>query len=91
LGLSPNERYTIVTQGKNKVLIEFHMDDTGSAAEKDTLVDISFFMPNTNSVYEAIKDEGVEKTSAQVRCHASRILNAHLLLDPDHHFTTMQA
>jgi len=52
--------------GKNKVLIEFHMDDTGSAAEKDTLVDISFFMPNTNSVYEAIKDEGVEKTSAQV-------------------------
>uniref|UniRef100_A0A7S0RR61 FACT complex subunit SSRP1 n=1 Tax=Pyramimonas obovata TaxID=1411642 RepID=A0A7S0RR61_9CHLO len=52
--------------GKNKVLIEFHMDDTGSAAEKDTLVDISFYVPNTSQVYEAIKDVGEERTAAQV-------------------------
>eukprot|EP00959_Pyramimonas_sp_CCMP1952_P179448 3751811-Pyramimonas_sp.AAC.1 len=42
------------------------MDDTGSAAEKDTLVDISFYVPATSRVYEAIKDVGEEKSAAQV-------------------------
>ena len=69
--------FGLLPQGKNKVLIEFHMDDTGSAAEKDTLVDISFFVPSTSQVYEAVKETGEEKTAAQVRILYTSILCAY--------------
>ncbi|KAK9040392.1 hypothetical protein V6N11_015555 [Hibiscus sabdariffa] len=36
-------------QGKNDVLLEFHMDDTSGANEKDSLMEISFHIPNSNT------------------------------------------
>ncbi|KAJ0985546.1 hypothetical protein J5N97_003902 [Dioscorea zingiberensis] len=35
-------------QGKNDVYLEFHVDDTTGANEKDSLVDLSFHIPNSN-------------------------------------------
>ncbi|KAG0466389.1 hypothetical protein HPP92_017969 [Vanilla planifolia] len=38
-------------QGKNDVCLEFHVDDTTGANEKDSLMDISFHIPNSNTQY----------------------------------------
>lgn len=38
-------------QGKNDVLLEFHVDDTAGANEKDCLMEMSFHIPNTNTNY----------------------------------------
>ncbi|KAJ4888206.1 FACT complex subunit SSRP1 [Raphanus sativus] len=38
-------------QGKNDVLLEFHVDDTAGANEKDSLMEISFHIPNTNTQF----------------------------------------
>lgn len=38
-------------QGKNDVLMEFHVDDTAGANEKDCLMEMSFHVPNTNIDY----------------------------------------
>ncbi|GMH02400.1 hypothetical protein Nepgr_004239 [Nepenthes gracilis] len=38
-------------QGKNDVLLEFHVDDTTGANEKDSLMEISFHIPNTNTQF----------------------------------------
>ncbi|XP_027152977.1 FACT complex subunit SSRP1 [Coffea eugenioides] len=35
-------------QGKNDVMLEFHVDDTTGANEKDSLMEISFHIPNSN-------------------------------------------
>ncbi|GAV70260.1 LOW QUALITY PROTEIN: HMG_box domain-containing protein/SSrecog domain-containing protein/Rtt106 domain-containing protein, partial [Cephalotus follicularis] len=35
-------------QGKNDVILEFHVDDTTGANEKDSLMEISFHIPNSN-------------------------------------------
>ncbi|CAM6091136.1 unnamed protein product [Calypogeia fissa] len=48
--------------GKNDVVLEFHVDDTTGANEKDTLMELSFHVPSTNATY--IGDE--ERPSAQV-------------------------
>ncbi|KAG6545542.1 hypothetical protein Mapa_013144 [Marchantia paleacea] len=48
--------------GKNDVVLEFHVDDTTGANEKDTLMELSFHVPSTNSTY--VGDE--ERPSAQV-------------------------
>eukprot|EP00245_Coleochaete_scutata_P004557 TRINITY_DN17273_c0_g1_i1.p1 TRINITY_DN17273_c0_g1~~TRINITY_DN17273_c0_g1_i1.p1 ORF type:complete len:663 (+),score=213.11 TRINITY_DN17273_c0_g1_i1:162-2150(+) len=52
------------TQGqqKNEVVMEFHVDDTAGASEKDALMEMSFHIPNTNTTY--VGDE--ERPSAQV-------------------------
>ncbi|XP_072977188.1 FACT complex subunit SSRP1-like [Typha angustifolia] len=49
-------------QGKNDVYLEFHVDDTAGANEKDSLVDLSFHIPNSNTQY--IGDES--RNAAQV-------------------------
>lgn len=49
-------------QGKNEVMLEFHMDDTNN--EKDSLMEISFHIPNTNTQY--VGDE--TRSPAQVFC-----------------------
>ncbi|PIA62533.1 hypothetical protein AQUCO_00200505v1 [Aquilegia coerulea] len=49
-------------QGKNDVMLTFHMDDTATANEKDSLMEISFYVPNTNTQY--VGDE--TRPSAQV-------------------------
>ncbi|KAL8038621.1 hypothetical protein ABFX02_11G120300 [Erythranthe guttata] len=36
-------------QGKNDVILEFHVDDTTGANEKDSLMEISFHIPNSNT------------------------------------------
>ncbi|CAH2045028.1 unnamed protein product, partial [Thlaspi arvense] len=38
-------------QGKNDVVLEFHVDDTAGANEKDSLMEISFHVPNSNTQY----------------------------------------
>ncbi|OVA13298.1 Structure-specific recognition protein [Macleaya cordata] len=38
-------------QGKNDVVLEFHVDDTTGANEKDSLVEMSFHIPNSNTQY----------------------------------------
>lgn len=38
-------------QGKNDVLLEFHVDDTTGANEKDSLMEISFHVPNSNTQF----------------------------------------
>ncbi|OMO77449.1 Structure-specific recognition protein [Corchorus olitorius] len=38
-------------QGKNDVILEFHVDDTTGANEKDSLMEISFHIPNTNTQF----------------------------------------
>ncbi|CAF2089966.1 unnamed protein product [Brassica napus] len=38
-------------QGKNDVLLEFHVDDTAGANEKDSLTEISFHIPNSNTQF----------------------------------------
>ncbi|XP_022970630.1 FACT complex subunit SSRP1 [Cucurbita maxima] len=38
-------------QGKNDVMLEFHVDDTTGANEKDSLMEISFHIPNTNTQF----------------------------------------
>ncbi|XP_047310113.1 FACT complex subunit SSRP1 isoform X1 [Impatiens glandulifera] len=38
-------------QGKNDVTLEFHVDDTTGANEKDSLVEISFHIPNSNTQF----------------------------------------
>ncbi|KAG2330886.1 hypothetical protein Bca52824_002066 [Brassica carinata] len=45
--------YVIKTQlqVKNDVLLEFHVDDTAGANEKDSLMEISFHIPNTNTKF----------------------------------------
>ncbi|KAH9545298.1 hypothetical protein CY35_12G041100 [Sphagnum magellanicum] len=49
-------------QGKNEVVLEFHVDDTTGANEKDTLMELSFHIPSTNTSY--VGDE--EHPPAQV-------------------------
>ncbi|KAI4321358.1 hypothetical protein MLD38_034750 [Melastoma candidum] len=38
-------------QGKNDVILEFHVDDTTGATEKDSLMEITFHVPNTNTQF----------------------------------------
>ncbi|KAL8150287.1 hypothetical protein V2J09_020095 [Rumex salicifolius] len=38
-------------QGKNDVLLEFHVDDTTGANEKDSVTEISFHIPNSNTQF----------------------------------------
>ncbi|KAI5665614.1 hypothetical protein M9H77_15467 [Catharanthus roseus] len=38
-------------QGKNDVMLEFHVDDTTGANEKDSLMEISFHVPNSNTQF----------------------------------------
>ncbi|KAL2552332.1 FACT complex subunit SSRP1 [Forsythia ovata] len=38
-------------QGKNDVMLEFHVDDTTGANEKDSLMEISFNIPNSNTQF----------------------------------------
>ncbi|KAK3260895.1 hypothetical protein CYMTET_30172 [Cymbomonas tetramitiformis] len=45
------------TQGKNKVLLEFHEDE--KSGDKDSLVDLSFYVPQTSKLYT-----GTEETLA---------------------------
>ncbi|KAL1538664.1 FACT complex subunit ssrp1 [Salvia divinorum] len=49
-------------QGKTDVMLEFHVDDTTGANEKDSLMEISFHIPNSNIQF--IGDEN--RPSAQV-------------------------
>lgn len=49
-------------QGKNEVMLEFHVDDTTGANEKDTLMELSFHIPTTNTTY--LGDE--ERPPAQI-------------------------
>ncbi|KAL2523409.1 FACT complex subunit SSRP1 [Forsythia ovata] len=49
-------------QGKNDVMMEFHVDDTTGANEKDSLMEISFHVPNSNTQF--VGDES--QPSAQV-------------------------
>ncbi|KAH7276793.1 hypothetical protein KP509_39G021900 [Ceratopteris richardii] len=51
-------------QGKNDVLLEFHVDDTAGANEKDCLMEMSFHIPSTNTSY--VGDEN--HPPAQVFC-----------------------
>eukprot|EP00898_Chlorokybus_atmophyticus_P005311 jgi/Chlat1/5781/Chrsp387S00877 len=43
-------------QGKNEVVIQFHIDDTTGASEKDSLVELSFHIPQTNPDFEGDDD-----------------------------------
>ncbi|XP_078432185.1 FACT complex subunit SSRP1-like [Wolffia australiana] len=38
-------------QGKTDVFLEFHVDDTTGANEKDSLMDLSFYVPNSNTQF----------------------------------------
>ncbi|XP_020598875.1 FACT complex subunit SSRP1 [Phalaenopsis equestris] len=38
-------------QGKNDVYLEFHVDDTTGANEKDSLMDLCFHIPNSNTQF----------------------------------------
>ncbi|KAI4389065.1 hypothetical protein MLD38_001329 [Melastoma candidum] len=38
-------------QGKNDVILEFHVDDTTGATEKDSLMEITFHVPNSNTQF----------------------------------------
>ncbi|EEF45015.1 FACT complex subunit SSRP1 [Ricinus communis] len=38
-------------QGKNDVILEFHVDDTTGANEKDSLMEISFHIPSNNTQF----------------------------------------
>ncbi|KAF5735523.1 High mobility group isoform 1 [Tripterygium wilfordii] len=38
-------------QGKNDVILEFHVDDTTGANEKDSLMEVSFHIPNSNTQF----------------------------------------
>ncbi|EOA23621.1 hypothetical protein CARUB_v10016819mg [Capsella rubella] len=38
-------------QGKNDVILEFHVDDTAGANEKDSLMEIGFHIPNSNTQF----------------------------------------
>ncbi|KAI3799156.1 hypothetical protein L1987_34446 [Smallanthus sonchifolius] len=38
-------------QGKNDVILEFHEDDTTGANEKDSLMEMSFHIPNSNTQF----------------------------------------
>ncbi|XXG64352.1 hypothetical protein AAC387_Pa05g2330 [Persea americana] len=38
-------------QGKNEVVLEFHVDDTTGANEKDSLMELSFHIPNSNTLF----------------------------------------
>ncbi|KAM7267672.1 hypothetical protein ACFE04_009838 [Oxalis oulophora] len=49
-------------QGKNDVILEFHVDDTAGANEKDSLMELSFHIPNSNTQF--VGDEN--RPSAQV-------------------------
>ncbi|KAK4735269.1 hypothetical protein R3W88_009530 [Solanum pinnatisectum] len=51
-------------QGKNDVMLEFHVDDTTGANEKDSLMEISFDIPNSNTQF--VGDEN--RPPAQVFC-----------------------
>ncbi|XP_025806594.1 FACT complex subunit SSRP1-B-like, partial [Panicum hallii] len=51
-------------QGKTDVVLEFHIDDTTAANEKDLLTDLSFHVPTSNAQF--IGDE--HRTSAQMLC-----------------------
>ncbi|KAG2625043.1 hypothetical protein PVAP13_3KG162400 [Panicum virgatum] len=51
-------------QGKTDVVLEFHVDDTTAANEKDVLTDLSFHVPTSNAQF--IGDE--HHTSAQILC-----------------------
>ncbi|PNX93784.1 FACT complex subunit ssrp1-like protein [Trifolium pratense] len=49
-------------QGKTDVILEFHVDDTTGANEKDSLMEMSFHVPNSNTQF--VGDEN--RPSAQV-------------------------
>eukprot|EP00262_Sarcandra_glabra_P010978 TRINITY_DN26688_c0_g1_i1.p1 TRINITY_DN26688_c0_g1~~TRINITY_DN26688_c0_g1_i1.p1 ORF type:complete len:646 (-),score=160.90 TRINITY_DN26688_c0_g1_i1:244-2181(-) len=38
-------------QGKNEVVLEFHLDDTTGANEKDSLMELSFHIPNASTQF----------------------------------------
>jgi structure-specific recognition protein 1 len=38
-------------QGRTDVVLEFHVDDTTGANEKDSLIELSFHIPNTNTTF----------------------------------------
>lgn len=38
-------------QGRTDVVLEFHVDDTTGANEKDSLIELSFHVPNTNTTF----------------------------------------
>ncbi|KAI6700586.1 hypothetical protein NL676_014910 [Syzygium grande] len=38
-------------QGKNDVILEFHVDDTTGANEKDSVMEITFHVPNSNTQF----------------------------------------
>ncbi|ESQ32633.1 hypothetical protein EUTSA_v10003803mg [Eutrema salsugineum] len=57
-------------QGKTDVLLEFHVDDTAGANEKDSLMEISFHVPNSNTQF--VGDEN--RTSAQVLCDEIKVV-----------------
>ncbi|KAG5226882.1 FACT complex [Salix suchowensis] len=60
-GITPEEKQLSVSiladvsqtqmQGKNDVILEFHVDDTTGANEKDSLMELSFHIPNNNTQY----------------------------------------
>ncbi|CAJ2653388.1 unnamed protein product [Trifolium pratense] len=52
-------------QGKNDVILEFHVDDTTGANEKDSLMEISFHIPNSNTQFVG----DVNTSPAQVFCN----------------------
>ncbi|KAL1200842.1 FACT complex subunit SSRP1 [Cardamine amara subsp. amara] len=43
-------------QGKNDVSLQFHVDDTSGANEKDSLMEISFHIPNSNTQFVGDED-----------------------------------
>uniref|UniRef100_A0A453E7M4 FACT complex subunit SSRP1 n=1 Tax=Aegilops tauschii subsp. strangulata TaxID=200361 RepID=A0A453E7M4_AEGTS len=49
-------------QGKTDVLLEFHVDDTTGANEKDSLMDMSFHVPTSNTQFPGNEN----RTSAQI-------------------------
>ncbi|XP_006643849.1 FACT complex subunit SSRP1-A [Oryza brachyantha] len=49
-------------QGKTDVLLEFHVDDTTGGNEKDSLMDLSFHVPTSNTQF--VGDEN--RTAAQI-------------------------
>ncbi|PON35409.1 Structure-specific recognition protein [Parasponia andersonii] len=57
-------------QGKNDVILEFHVDDTTGANEKDSLMEMSFHIPNSNTQF--VGDEN--RPPAQVFCDGIKVV-----------------
>jgi structure-specific recognition protein 1 len=52
-------------QGKNDVTLEFHVDDTAGANEKDSLMEISFHIPNSNTQFVGDENRPPSQVSSQ--------------------------